>query len=256
MKSQRKFCRLKQNGRSFAITIKKPFRPIAAVDPLTLAQVFNFAYDMSFNSKGQHRLNRSGGTHQRRLGEIFANAFQGKLAECAIYSQLNNAGLAVPKPDFSTYELGKWDAGDFVIANRHISIKSTKSFGNLLLLEAKDWNEHGEYKPNQTQYDYTFLVRIDPDCESILRGSRSLYCDFVEVNTLKRLICAKIWKYDLPGYITTDDLVYLIANDYVIKRGDLLNKTKMDATNYYVSACDMRPISEFIANAYFYLDKN
>jgi hypothetical protein len=47
-----------------------------------------------------------------------------------------------------------------------ISIKATKHFGQLLLLETKDWNNNGQYIPNlslekQSQYDYFILVRTN-----------------------------------------------------------------------------------------------
>lgn len=96
---------------------------------------------MSFGGNGEHRNHRTGGTHQRKKGEIFANAFQGKLAECAIYNQFYNE-LDITEPDFETYGLGEWDDADFYINDFKISIKSTKSFGNLLLLETRDWNRN------------------------------------------------------------------------------------------------------------------
>lgn len=49
--------------------------------------------------------------------------------------------------------------------------------------------------------------------------------------------------FDIPGFITNDDLKYLIKNKYIINRGDLLNgKTKMDANNYYCHIEDMHNI--------------
>lgn len=95
---------------------------------------FDFAYDMTFGRVGQHRAYRTGGTHIRRNGEIFANAFQGKLCEFAIYLELKDKH-DVDMPDLTVNPLGEWDDYDFRIDNYNISVKSTKSFGQLLLLE-------------------------------------------------------------------------------------------------------------------------
>lgn len=47
-------------------------------------------------------------------------------------------------------------------------------------------------------------------------------------------------------YISRDELIYLIQNNFVIKAGSYFNKTKMDADNYYVKAYDMHELPEII----------
>lgn len=237
--------RMRINGNIYTITRRSPFTPIGSFRTTTVERVFDFAYDMSFGGNGEHRNHRTGGTHQRRKGEIFANAFQGKLAECAIYNQFYNE-LDITEPDFETYGLGEWDDADFYINDFKISIKSTKSFGNLLLLETRDWDRNGRYIPNDESYDFTFLVRMNPYCEEILRRNRMLYCDAVNYNELKTLVCNNNWSYDIPGYVSLEELIEIIRNDFIIPRGALLNgKTPMDAENYYIQAGDMHSIDEF-----------
>ena len=75
------------NGSMF-FTGKIPFTPGIGLKSSTIEKTFDFAYDMTFNKQGEHRNHRSGGTHVRRQGEIFADTFQGKLAEFAIYNHL------------------------------------------------------------------------------------------------------------------------------------------------------------------------
>lgn len=117
---------------------------------------FDFAYDMTFGRVGQHRAYRTGGTHVRKNGEIFANAFQGKLCEFAIYLELKDKH-DVDMPDLTVNPLGEWDDYDFRIDNYNISVKSTKFFGQLLLLEKNDWTRFGEYIPNNNEpYDFIF----------------------------------------------------------------------------------------------------
>lgn len=54
------------------------------------------------------------------------------------------------------------------------------------------------------------------------------------------------WEYCMPRYISRDELIYLIQNNFVIKAGSYFNKTKMDADNYYVKAYDMHELPEII----------
>lgn len=240
------FNKLDVSGTSYFINSRISFEPIGTFRPETVRKVFDFAYEMSFGKGGEHRDHRSGGTHHRRNGEIFANTFQGKLAECAIYNHLYEH-CNISAPDFATYGLGEWDKADFYIDNHKVSIKSTKSFGNLLLLETKDWNENGVYLPNDEAYDFTFLVRMNPYCEDILRTRRLLYSDTVDFKELYAVIGTNSWGYDIPGFVTLEDLKYVIKNNFVLPQGSMLNgKTRMDAENYYIQSGDMRSINEFL----------
>ncbi len=48
----------------------------------------------------------------------------------------------------------------------------------------------------------------------------------------------------MPRYISNAELLTLIQNNFILKKGDYLNNTKMDATNYYVKAYDMHKLFE------------
>jgi hypothetical protein len=72
-------------GNNYYIENKLKFNSIRTFKKQTISTVFNFAYEMSFG-KGEHRQHRSGDQRNRRNGEIFINAFQGKLAELGIYN--------------------------------------------------------------------------------------------------------------------------------------------------------------------------
>lgn len=230
------------------INRKKDFIPMGELKNNIIEKVFEFAWGMSFGEVGEHRDHRSGGSKNRKNGEIFANTFQGKLSEFAVYNQIcSEFKDALKEPDLEQYGLGQWDDSDFEIDGKKISVKSTKSFGNLLLLETKDWNSNGQYKPNlskkQSDYDVFILVRIKTYCEDLLKGMRILYSNKVEKQLLLDNIKNEVWKYDIPGFITNEDLKYIIRNEFVIRKGEILNgKTPMDAENYYIQAGDMRDI--------------
>lgn len=242
--------KLKESGDGIYITSKKKFAPIGKFKDSTIEKTLQFAYEMSFGKNGEHRNHRSGGTHSRKNGEIFANTFQGKLSEFAVYNVLYKH-CEIQIPDLSTYGLGEWDSCDFEIDSKKVSVKSTKSFGNLLLLETKDWNANGQYIPNLSKgvadYDIFILVRIEPYCEDLLKKMRALFSNELDKELLFKTVLEEEWKYDIPGFITQDDLKYVIKNRFIIKRGEMLNgKTKMDAENYYIQSGDMHDLSKLI----------
>ncbi len=240
---------IKDNG--MHITKGLSYSKLGTIQKEIIEEVFDFAFSMSFGKEGEHRSYRSGGTHKRKNGEIFANAFQGKLAEFAFYKEAIRYGLLINKPDLSVWELGKWDDSDFNVNGKFINIKSTKSYGNLLLLETKDWDKQGRYIPNIQKgvatYDYFILIRMNPFCEEILKQKRMLYSDKIDKEELKTIITEKNWEYDVPGWISHQDLINIINDEYIIKKGDMLNGfTKMDAENFYVQSGDMKDIKELI----------
>lgn len=233
------------------ITSKKEFTPIGKFKKKTIETTFQFAYDMSFGENGEHRNHRTGGNHHRQKGEIFANTFQGKLSEFAVYNYLYNK-CEIQIPDLSTYKLGQWDICDFEINTKKVAVKSTKSFGNLLLLETRDWNTKGQYVPNLAQgaadYDIFILVRIAPYCEDLLKKERALYSNEVNIDELRSIILNEEWKYDIPGFVTNQDLINAIRSNHIIGQGQMLNgTTRMDAENYYIQSGDMKDLPDLIS---------
>lgn len=187
----RSFSKLEKKGNQFTVTGRIPFRVDGTLKPKTVESVFDFAYRMAFTAEGEHRRHRSGGERLRRNSEIFANTFQGKIAECAACNFLYKYDESVC-PDFSVSKLGEWDSVDITARGKEIAIKSTKHYGQLLLLETKDWDRRGNYKPNigrtTASYDYLFLIRLKPSCEDILRQMRMLYSDSVDRDKLFTIV--------------------------------------------------------------------
>lgn len=245
---ERSFVKLRKDGGSYYITSSIPYKADHFLKTETVEKVLSFAYGMTFGNEGAHRDHRSGGTYMRKNGEIFANTFQGKLAECATCNFFYQLGY-VTKPDFSRYELGKWDSVDLSVGGKEISIKSTKSFGQLLLLETKDWDAKGRYIPNVDKgdcyYDAFIFIRLDPSCEDILKRFRLLYTDQAEYDDLKKVLLSQSWSYQCVGFITRADLQYIIRNKYILPKGSMLNgTTMMDADNFYIQTGDLRPMNE------------
>ena len=223
----------------------------------TINTVFEFAYAMSFGKQGAHRDHRSGGTHHRKNGEIFINVFQGKLSELAIYNyffQFNRILYQqLSPPDFEVYGLSEWDDCDLQLKGECFSIKSTKHYGELLLLECKDWNTLGQYKANiNTEkpdiFDYFILVRLKPDGEQLLKSKHLFYENAVDKEMLYQLIKNQEWRFDVPGYLRHKDLVEIITKQQILPQGALLNgRIKMDAENYYAQSGDLGNLEKLIS---------
>lgn len=246
------FNRLDQYGNSYYITSKKPFIPNTNVSKDDVIDTFNFAYNMTFGNGGEHRNHRSGGQARRKPGEIFADTFQGKIAEFALYNYIkSNTNLDIPKPDLSEWGLNEWDNSDFKIGSHNISVKSTKFFGNLLLLETKDWNQDAQYIPNiekgDEKYDFFVCIRIKPECSDIMKRNRLLYSFEANRDFLINQIENNKWECNIAGFITGEELKQIINSEFILPQNSLLNgETRMDATNYYVQMGDMHDISELV----------
>ena len=220
-------------------------------------KVIRFAYDMI--DEDAHRHIRSGGTLNRGLSDIFADAFNGKLGEFGVYRYFESLeNFTCTPPDVNIYPRHSWDNGDIYITslddgfNRHVAIKTTKDFGNLLLLETKDWSETGLYLPSESterlfRPDRFLFVRIKP----FLKGYEIK--KYIQTNNFDGLVYYIMdkqniggWHYDIVGYITLEDFIYLIKNNYVLKKGSFLNGkyTIMDADNYYIQSKDLRELKE------------
>lgn len=244
--------KLTYKEKSYYVNHKKTFSQEKYVESNILESVFDFAYDMSFGN-GHHRKCRTGGTLSRRNGEIFSNAFQGKLAEFAVYQKMVSAGLkGVIAPDLSVYGRGVWDDTDLEYESKKINIKSAAFFSNLLLLEQKDWDCEGTYIPNKggfssSVYDYFILVRIMPDIKKVLKSKRLFYLDNIEKERLLDAVRAEMWYYDFGGVASLKTLKHIISKEYILPKGALLNgKIKMDADNYYIQCGDLKGIEWLI----------
>jgi len=243
--------KLDVKGDNFHINNIKQFKQVSVFPESVLRSVFDFAYTMAYGS-GEHRDHRSGGDIKRKNGEIFINTFQGKLSEIAVYNQiikLNQDNRKLLDPiDFSMFGLGVWDDFDLKFGEIKFSIKSTKFYGNLLLLETKDWNNLGEYLHSDSVYDFHVLVRIKPDGENEMKKNKILYSNEPPTpEELSGTLLNLSWSYDIGGFISQHDLQAIIKGKFIIPKNALLNgSVKMDAENYYVQSGDLRCFDKLI----------
>lgn len=186
-----------------------------------IREAFEFSYSMAFGD-GFHRNKRSGGIHHRSAYEVFVNTFRGKIAELVVSDYFTSQGREVSQIDLSIMGVGDWDSVDLLVDEIPISIKATKHFGQLLLLETKDWNDSGQYIPNlshekQCNYDYFILVRTKVD---IPDKNNSLFSK----EKLKKIIFEKHILAEISGVLSNCDFVnQIIKYKYIIYQNDLLN---------------------------------
>ena len=211
--------------------------------------VFNFAIDMATKVKGEHRDHRSGGTHKRSPKEVFADTFQGKIAEFGVYKYFKDKGIIVSEPDLTRMPLGQWDSVDIIVNGFKMCVKSAAYYSNSLLLEVKDWDEEGRYKPNIEkdggEYNYFLFCRVKPNLKELLINKKSEYKHNKE--KLLELVKKEKWEIDIPGFISREDFKFLIENQFIIYQDDYLGETTvMDADNYYCQSGDLHPIEELV----------
>ncbi|MDK6863080.1 hypothetical protein [Nosocomiicoccus ampullae] len=149
------------------------------LDKRVLRTAFDFAYKMASNDL--HRSNRTKGIKYRKPNEVFVNTLIGKLGEFAAKQELNKHDISVRDIDLELYERGQWDNEDLLIvidgSEYSLNIKTTKVFGNLLLLEEGDYNKNGIYLENcdNKVEDGYLLVRINLPIEEKLKSKKKLY---------------------------------------------------------------------------------
>lgn len=240
---------------SYMVNHKKTFENNVKINKDDVRKCLQFCFDMTYGNNGEHRNHRSGGNKRRNLKEIFQDVFIGKMGEIAFYFWCKNRGkVEISEVDFDCFDLGKWDSSDFIIKKKNenkifkVAVKTTKEFGNLLLLEMKDWKVIGEeaiYIPNTLKdkddgfYHYLVFCRVKTNLSVLLKQ-----CDSIDQTSLSSLAESLMTCLELQvvGCISNKDLVYIInSREYEIYKGNKLNsRTIMDADNYYIQSAAFR----------------
>ena len=161
-------------------------------------------------------------------------------------TSIENGFNDIDEPDLSLWELGKWDDCDIVCNSYKLNVKSTKHFGNLLMLSKKDWDSKGNYIPNidsgNSLYDYFILTRIAPNGEGLMRQNLLLYSNQIDMGKsfLYDLILNQNWSFDIAGYIDITGLRHAIDHNFILPKWSKLNgKIRINAPCYYIQSGDM-----------------
>lgn len=214
---------------------KKPYKSNVNISKEDIEKCFSFALSMALGEKHNTDSFASNNLQfQRGKGTVFRDAFQGKIAEVAFYNYYSHKHK-MDSPDFSEWERGKWEDTDFVIVNEKkqfsISIKSTKRYGNLLMLEKNRYDENGYYlegiNNSPVKHDLIFLIRVD--------GISSIKAQTYLDNKFKNISA------EVTGYIEHNDFVKAINNNKLIEAGTYINGCEeLKVDNYYFCAKELK----------------
>lgn len=219
---------------------KKPYSEDIKLSSEDFSVIFDFAYEMAFGS-GYHRSNRSGGSQRRNANLIFRDVMEGKIGEFGVYRYLEDNGVRVTPPDCEVHGKGVWDGGDFQFRNQHnISVKTSKHFAQLLLLEAEDYyvdNNTVFYKNDKNPDDIIIFTRTKNNIGSFMKDNKG-----VDMKDIKwDMYHSSNISCEITGYINNKDFKNLIDYKFIIHKGTKLNgKVPMDADNYYIPAKEMK----------------
>ncbi|KGX84003.1 hypothetical protein [Pontibacillus litoralis] len=217
-----------------------------------VALSFSFAYAMAYSEEGHHRRERSDGKKSRNDFEVFCDTFVGKLGEHAVYQYIkeNIKGIEIPLPDLTIEGKGKWDTYDFNFEyggkQRNIGVKTTKHFGNLLMLETEDWDDNGRYIPNKEketgEYTDFLFVRVNYELIFSLQKRYKHQNEQINPESFASLLSDAHYNFDIH-YIPVEYIKNAIENKMIVKKDYYLNTTapsnELDANNYYIQCGDM-----------------
>lgn len=239
------FYKMKRNSNTLTITKQLSFVECGRFSIEQLNRCISFAKEV------EQRDHRSGGNNKRSSKEIFFDTVEGKLGEFAVTNQFDNWNknhsnkINYDKLDFNYYPRGKWDSSDLTIninnRSKNVQIKTSKHYSQLLLLEQNDWDSNANYLHSKKLFDYIFLqrIKIDKKYENYIKN---LYNNNLNNDLLEEII-NNIY-YDKFRYIKHAELQYIINHNFIIQKNEYLNKTRMDASNYYIQAYDMHTLEE------------
>lgn len=202
---------------------------------------FEFAKKMSMENNHNPDSFASGKKeNERKPSQIFRDAFQGKIAEFAFCNFVKNRSKDNEnlKPDLECWARGEWEDTDFVITNGckqyTCSIKSTKDFGRLLLLERKRYDENGLYiepaKNGNTpvKHDFFFLLRVEGVKETMC------YFDYSEQDI-------RDIKVEFAGYITHKIFLDALGDkERILKAGTKIGNDKLKVDNVWFCVSELQ----------------
>lgn len=231
------------------------FKPLRGVSYSDFKRVFIFAYEMVLG-RGHHRNMRTGGSFTRNKDTAFVNALEGKLGEVCIYREFLKNGIDIGYPDLNVMGFDSWDKADINFKNIKMSVKTSKSYSRMMLLDKRDYlvTKDGKkvfYRPDKEIVDVFLFTRMKSNIINVLKEMKNISCNdsYIRIFYKKAII-----RFDSPCYINNKDVLNMINHKMILPQGAMLNgRTIVDADNYYIFINDMKPISNLynIINKYY-----
>ena len=221
------------------------FKPLRGVSYSDFKRVFMFAYAMVLGN-GHHRNMRTGGSFTRNKETTFTNVLEGKLGEVSIYREFLKNGINIGYPDLSVMGFDSWDKADINFRNIKMSVKTSKSYARMMLLDKRDYlvTKDGKkvfYRPDEEIVDVFLFTRIKSNIINVLKTMRNISTDDYYIRSFYK---KAIIRFDNPCYVNNKDVLNMIKHKMILPQGVMLNgKTIVDADNYYIFINDMKSIN-------------
>ena len=233
------------------ITHPKEFKSMGHVDPVYAKKAFDYAYRLVFSSNWNGNPLSDPDESPKSKAEEFCNVFLGKLGHCAVDQLLQSRSgfrgenIQITGFDaFAGFSINKYQ--DLGVNGKPTLVRATKKDGQLLLLSKYAWSKDGTYKKNNQKYSFIFLARIDNDPETILRKAGLIKENVIDSSTIEDLFSDVTFNYDVPGFITRYDLIYLMNAGFSVHKGsgygDMFN---VDSDSWYCQCNDLRSVESF-----------
>ena len=227
MDYSKKFNRLRESGNAMFVTSPKLFNPTQNIDKYAETSI-KWAYDNAYNGHFRGSTNKF---------KTMLDAFMGKMGEFATYDFFKSLNYELDLPETILRQKGEWDDGDLIVGEQKVQIKTTIHTSNFLLLKKRDWDAEGNYNwgkdGKDPKYGAFFLCRLKPDPKQIFTES-----------PLEELISQAqniSWKCEVTGFLSKKDVIYAIANNYIVERGKYLNgKFQVKDDLIYFQSGDLR----------------
>ena len=233
------------------ITHELKFAQLGYVKPAFAKKALDYAYHLVFEKGWRGDPADDPNAVQKKKTELFCNVFLGKLGHCAVYQCLSER----KDPNGEPYMVSGFDAfmgftvnkyQDLMVNCKPTLIRATKSTRQLLLLPKYDWDNKLEYRKNRQRYVFIFLARIENDPETILKSKGLLSRENLSLDEIERALFDVVFFYDIPGFITRHDLIFLAGNGFSVHKGNgYANLFCVDSDSWYCQCHDMRPLRSF-----------
>lgn len=237
----------KINDTTYKTNSQRNYVPLHVSDE-AIQKCIDFAYEMTYG-RGYHRANSSGSDYKRKPSEIFASTFQGKLAECALQEYLKALNVKVSDVDFTVGGKGTWDEYDLLSFENAISVKSSKDYMQMLLLNKNDFDEDGKYIHSTSEEyaapDYFVFSRVRPNINWIVKKSDLPLRQLVSKEDVERLVLPCNWSVDLTGFIDHEEFKDIVIKDgFFVNKNDTVDNLNLFSDYYYTQTGDLNEVHD------------
>lgn len=234
---------LETGAPSYLTTKGKPFK-CEFVLTSALEEAFEFAFEHTVGKKSNISTLFWGAHKSHNIAE-FAKAFRGKLCEIGLKKFFIMNEFTVRYPKTKDWKVDKYENFEFLVNKKRVLVKSIPHYSNLLLLDTNFWDlnaSYGKHRRNRIQYDYFVLTRIKPGVIHLFENFKLTKNKEVNKELIKQIVFSKNYQFEVTGYLSKTEIMYLAQMKHVIPKGSIVNgNKKLDHEYYYCQTGDLNP---------------